>query len=378
MARKKIAVVGGGLGGTTAAVLLQRAGYDCTLYEQAPAFARIGAGINVAPNTTRIFRTMGLEAQLLAVGVQPRLKFSRQWDTGETLFVVNTPELTALYDAPFVAVHRGDLQNVIASTLLPDSVQFDKRFAGIEPRGGSVELIFADGSRETVDAVIGADGVHSRVRTAVLGPEPPTYHGLVAHRAIFPSSKLKTPDVADNTKWWAPDSYFLNYFIREARDEMYFITGVPEAWDGPDFSPRVVDVAEVSRAFEGYHPEVQDMIAAAETVTKWPMLERMPEAPWCHETVVLLGDAAHPTTPHMGQGAGMAFEDAVVLARCIESVEGEDLPRAFRLYEATRYERTSRIQRDSHANEWTKTSMDHKWVYGYDAFTVPLGSSSAV
>ena len=376
MAKKKIAVVGGGLGGTTAAVLLQRAGYDCTLYEQAPVFGRVGAGINIAPNATRIFRAMGLEKKLLDVGVQPRLKFSRQWDNGEVLFVVDTPELTKLYDAPFLALHRGDLQSVIASALAPDSVRFNKHLEGVQPVGDRVEIAFADGSRDVVDAVVGADGVHSKVRTAVLGPEPPSYHGLVAHRAIFSTSKLKTPNIADNTKWWAPESYFLNYFIREARDEMYFITGVPEVWEGPDFTPRPVGKEGVRRAFEGWHPEVQEMVEAAESITKWPMLERMPLAPWTRESVVLMGDAAHPTTPHMGQGAGMAFEDAVVLVRCIESVGGDDLPRAFRLFEKTRYDRTSRIQRDSHANEWTKKSMDHKWVYGYDAFNVELGVPS--
>src|SRR5690606_150224 len=124
-------------------------------------------------------------------------------------------------------------------------------------------------------------------------------------------------------------------------------------------------------ACEGFHPEVQQVIRAATNITKWPMLERKPFRPWSKGRVVLLGDACHPTTPHMGQGAGMAFEDAVVLFRCVNEAAG-DWGAAFARYEEARFERTARIQRESHENEWTRTGMDAGWLYGYDAFSVPL------
>lgn len=223
-----IAIVGGGIGGTCAAILLQQRGYGCTVYEQAPAYARVGAGINLAPNSTRIFRAMGLEDQMLAAGIRPRVKYSREWDSGKILFTIPVPELEARYAAPFLAFHRGDLQRVLTSAVAPDTFRFGKRLAGLAPRGNGAVLSFEDGSSATADIVIGADGVHSRVREHLQGPQAPLFHGLVAYRSIFPTSLLGGMPVADNTKWWAPDRYVLVYFLSEARDEVYVVTGVPE------------------------------------------------------------------------------------------------------------------------------------------------------
>ncbi len=176
----------------------------------------------------------------------------------------------------------------------------------------------------------------------------------------------------DNTKWWAPDRYVLTYYTTEARDELNLITGSPQAWPGTNYSPKRASVEELQAEFSEFHPEVQTVLAAATDITKWPMLERQPLEPWSKDPVVLLGDACHPPTPHMGQGAGMAFEDGIVLARCIQEAEGGDLETAFDRYFRARFERTARIQRESHSNEWTKKGMDSDWVYGYDAFTVAL------
>lgn len=373
--KPRIAVVGGGIGGTTAAILLQRAGYDCKVYEQAPAHARVGAGINLAPNSTRIFRELGLEPQMKKVGIQPRLKFSREWDTGEVLFTVPVPELQERYGAPFFAFHRGDLAEVLASALQPDTLLYGKRLAGMETRGETVRLEFSDRSSAEADLVIGADGVHSRVREILFGAKSPSYYGLVAYRAIFPTELVRDLNVADNTKWWGPDRYFLVYYLSEARDEVYIITGTPEPWEGEDYSPRPADLKQMYAAYAGFHPEVQRLMQAASSASKWAMLEREPFAPWSRGPVVLIGDACHPTTPHLGQGAGMALEDAVMLVRCLEDCGGgADMQRAFQLYEAARHGRTSRVQRESHENEWTKTGMDHSWLYGYDVFKVPTGA----
>jgi 6-hydroxynicotinate 3-monooxygenase len=370
--KMRIAVIGGGMGGTTATLLFQRAGYECKLYEQAPAFAHIGAGINVAPNSTRIFRELGLEEKMLAAGIQPKLKFSRTWDTGEVTYTVPVPELRERYNAPLLAFHRGALQDVLCSELQPGSVEFDKRLVGINEQADSVVMAFADGSTAEADVVIAADGVHSKAREILFGVSPPNYYGLVAYRSLIPSSALGGLELADNTKWWAPHGYVLLYYTTEARNELNVITGTREEWQGEDFAPKQATVEELLACHQGYHPEVQQVLRAATKITKWPMLERQPFNPWSKGRVVLMGDAAHPTTPHMGQGAGMAFEDAVVLFRCLDSAEGGDVGKAFERYEAARYARTSRIQHESHENEWTRTGMDADWLYGYDAFKVPL------
>ncbi|MFN0299951.1 MAG: FAD-dependent monooxygenase [Burkholderiales bacterium] len=375
--KPRVAVVGAGIGGATLAILLQQAGYECRVYEQASALARVGAGINLAPNSTRIFRAIGLEETMRRIGVQPKLKFSREWDTGKVLFTIPIPELTKRYDGPFFAFHRGDLAEALISGTKPGSIQFGKRLVGLETRGETTRLAFADGLTAEADIVVGADGVHSRVREILFGARAPDYHGLVAYRSIFPISRVPDLDLADNTKWWAPDRYVLIYYLSERRDEVYLITGTPERWDGEDFSPCPGDPEAMRAAHPGFHREVLRVMEAATVVSKWPMLERRPFSPWSKGPVVLLGDACHPTTPHMGQGAGMALEDAVVLARCLQAAGDGRLEDAFRLYESTRAERTARIQRESHQNEWTKTSMDHSWVYGYDAFAVPLGQPRA-
>ena len=368
--KPRVAVVGAGIGGTTLAILLQQAGYECRVYEQASTAARVGAGINLAPNSTRIFRALGLEERMKQVGVQPRLKFSRQWDTGEVLFTIPIPELTRRYDGPFFAFHRGDLADALISGAKPGSIAFGKRLIGLETRGETTRLAFADGSTAEADIVVGADGVHSRVRELLFGASAPDYHGLVAYRSIFPTSRVAELDLADNTKWWAPDRYVLIYYLSERRDEVYLITGTPEPWAGEDFSPRPGDPEAMRAAHPGFHPEVGRVMREATAVSIWPMLERTPFAPWSKGPVVLLGDACHPTTPHMGQGAGMALEDAVVLTRCLQGAGERRFEDAFALYEATRFARTSRIQHESHQNEWTKTGVDHSWVYGYDAFAV--------
>lgn len=369
----RIAIAGAGIGGATLAILLQRAGYDCHVYEQAPAMARVGAGINLAPNSTRIFRHLGLEPRMREIGIQARLKFSREWDTGEAIFTVPVPELVERYGAPFFAFHRGDLAEVLTSAVKPGTLHWGKRVEGLDTRGDAVRLAFADGTSAEADAVVGADGVHSRVRELALGTAAPTYHGLTAYRAVFPVSRVAGLRLDDNCKWWAPESYFLNYFMSEKRDELYWITGTPQAWEHEDFAPRAGDLGFVREYYAGYHSEVRRMIDGATACTKWAMLESEPARPWSKGAVVLLGDACHATTPHMGQGAGMALEDAVVLLRCLQSAN-DDLRRAFALYEDTRFERCARIQRESHRNEWTKTGMDHSWVYGYDCFSTPLGA----
>lgn len=370
--KPRIAIVGGGIGGTTAAILLQQAGYDCALYEQAREFQRVGAGINFAPNSTRIFRSMGLERRMLAVGVQHKLKLNREWDTGRLMFTLNVPELTRLYGAPFLACHRADLHDVLTSALKPGTLRAGKRFRALEQRGSSVEITFEDGTTAIADMAIGADGVHSRVREAVLPAEPPDYFGLVAYRSIFPRTLLGDFEIPDNTKWWGDDRYVLIYYLSEARDQVYVVTGSPEEWGGEDFSPMTVDASRLRAAFAGFHPDVQRVLEHCSQVTRWAMLERPPRRPWSRGPVCLLGDACHPMTPHLGQGAGMAIEDAVMIVRCLEAVSGYDPTTALELYEANRYERTTRVQRESQQNEWGRGKMDHQWLYSYDALTVPI------
>ncbi len=358
--------------------MLQKAGFACDVHEQAPGFHRIGLGINLAPNSTRVFRAMGVEAKALQLGVQPRRKFNRAWDSGEITREIPTTELAQVYGAPFLAIHRGDLHQALASAVAPGTIQLGKRFVSLEQRGSQVRLTFEDATTATADIVIGADGLHSKAREAILGTEPPVYHGHVAYRSIYPRSRLSDLELADNTRWIAPDGrYVLVYLLSEARDEVYVVTGGPEPWGKETFAPTDVALPQLLGAFEDFHSDVIRILEKCTEVSRWPMLVRPPKLPWCAGRVALLGDACHPTTPHMGQGGGMAVEDAAMLARCLEAVEGEDIELAFRLYEINRFERTSRLKRDSETDEWGHGTIDHQWLYGYDVLHAPLSRGAS-
>lgn len=378
-AKLRIAIVGGGLGGLTAAIMLQREGYDPIVYEQAQELARIGAGINLYPNTTRIFNTIGLGTKLGAIGMTPENWLSREWDTGRIYFDQPAHEWERTYGGPHLILHRGDLQAIMAATLRPDTIRYGKCLVGLDEKRGSLQLAFADGSRTEADIVIGADGINSVIRDILLGPEPPSYSGFVAYRAIFPTKLLGDKKLcSDGAKFWSDDRHwakedrhFIIYYLSRKRDEVYFVTGSPDPkWEG-GILPVDVEIDEIKTCYEGFHEEVQRVIDACPKASKWPLLKRDPLPLWSRGRIVLLGDACHPMKPHMGQGAGMAIEDAVVLVRCLAEADG-DYGGAFERYKANRIDRTSRVQHESNINIWMRYPTDPTWCFGYDAMTIPL------
>ncbi|WP_010629564.1 FAD-dependent monooxygenase [Halomonas sp. KM-1] len=372
---RKIAVIGAGLGGAAAGALLQQAGYDTRVYEQAPAFSRLGAGIHLGPNVMKVMRRIGIEDKLNAMGSHPTHWFSRDGRSGVYLSRIPLGDFAREeYGAAYITVHRGDLHELMVSTLDQERLYFDKRLVNVDDNGDKVIMTFADGTTDEADLVIGADGVNSRIREKLLGPEAPIYSGWVAHRAIISAEKLKAYDLDFEAcvKWWSVDRHMMVYFVTGDEKEYYYVTGVPEPeWNhGTSF----VDSSreEMRKAFEGYHPTVQALIDCTETVTKWPLLERNPLPLWHDNRLVLLGDACHPMKPHMAQGAAMAIEDAAMLVRCLDEVGADRYHDAFELYRTNRFERASRVQKVSHDNTWLRHDEDPAWVFGYDVYKVPL------
>jgi 6-hydroxynicotinate 3-monooxygenase len=370
--KPRIAIVGAGLGGTAAATILQRNGYDVQVYEQAKSFARIGAGINLTPNVTRALGSIGFLERMLEVGLVPEQRLSREWDSGEVTYEIPVKKFPELYGGPLLTMHRGDLQDILSSGVRPDSIHMGKRLVGLEDRESSVRLIFSDGSSAEAEFVIGADGINSKVREILRGPEAAAYSGWLAHRAIFSSRLLGGLKVPDLVKWWAEDRHVLIYYLTHTRNEIHIVTNVQAEWDAKEFAPRPVDMKEVREALRGFHSEVQQVVAACPEATKWPILEREPFPLWSRGRIVLLGDACHPMQPTLGQGAAMAIEDAVVLARAILAVNGEDPLSAYRLYEGSRFERTARVQNETKKTKWLRYPMDPSWLYSYDAWSAPL------
>lgn len=370
-----IAVIGAGLGGAAAGALLQQAGYDTKVYEQAPGFTRLGAGIHMGPNVIKVMRRIGIEDSLNAMGSHPDEWFSRDGRTGDYQSRIPLGEFAhAQYGASYITVHRGDLHELMVSALDPRQLHFNKHLVDVDERDDKVVMTFADGTTEEADIVIGADGVNSRIREKLLGTEAPTYSGWVAHRAIISAEKLKAYDLDFEAcvKWWSEDRHMMVYFVTGDEKEYYYVTGVPEPeWNhGTSFVESSRD--EMRAAFDGYHPTVQALIDCTETVTKWPLLERNPLPLWHENRLVLLGDACHPMKPHMAQGAAMAIEDAAMLVRCLEEVGAHQYQEAFELYRYNRFERASRVQQVSHDNTWLREDEDPAWVFGYDVYEVPL------
>lgn len=373
--KEKIAIIGAGLGGAVAGALLQHSGFDVDVYEQAPSFARLGAGIHMGPNVLKIFQRFGVDKQVVAISSTPSHWFSRDGLTGDYLSRIPLDG----YGATYCTVHRGDLQALQCDQLKPGTLHFGKKLVRLDDNGTDVMLEFEDGTSVRADIVIGADGINSKVREALLGFEKPNYSGWVGHRALISAEKLKKFDLEfeDCVKWWGPDRHMMVYYTTHRRDEYYYVTGVPHpAWE---FDSAFVESSreEMASEFEGYHPIIQALIESTGEVTKWPLFNRNPLPLWSRGRLVMLGDACHPMKPHMAQGAAMAIEDAAMLTRCLEETGISGYATAFKLYEVNRRDRATRVQTVSNANTFLLHQEDPSWVYGYDVYAQPLKSESA-
>ena len=370
--RPSLAIIGAGMGGLTLAAALHRRGVTVRVYEQAPQFVRLGAGIQMSPNAMRVLRGIGLEERIRARAFQPRSWTNREWDSGAlTNELMLGADAEAKYGAPYLLMHRGDLHEALASKVPDELISLDRKLTDVDWRGGGVTLRFADGSTAQADAVIAADGIHSRVRELWRGHERANFTGRVAYRTTFPASLLGGHAIDECCKWWGPDRHIVIYYVTANRDEVYFVTSVPE----PEFTVEswsaTGDLAALRNAFTGFHEQVRLVVEACPRVHKWAIVDRDPLPHWGEGRMVLLGDAGHPMTQYMAQGAATAMEDAVLLTRCIEATP-DDIPAAFRRYERVRRQRTSQIQGTSQKNTWMREATDPAWVYGYDAWTAPL------
>lgn len=371
----RVAVIGAGLGGAAAAALLQKAGYSTQVYEQAPEFSRLGAGIHLGPNVMKVMRQIGIEDRLEAMGSHPDYWFSRDGASGDYQSRIPLGEYAKrAYGAAYITVHRGDLHALMVGALDPSQLHFDKRLTRVDDTRSEVIMHFSDGSTETADLVIGADGVNSRIRETLLGEEDPTYSGWIAHRAIVDADKLEAYDLdfEQCVKWWSSDKHMMVYYVTGDQREYYYVTGVktPEWNHGTSFVDSSKE--EMREIFHDYHPVVQALIDCTESVTKWPLLERNPLPLWHKGRLVLLGDACHPMKPHMAQGAAMAIEDAAVLVRSLEAVGAEHYADAFELYRTNRFERASRVQQVSHDNTWLRQDENPAWVFAHDVTSQEL------
>lgn len=369
-----VGIVGGGIGGLAAAIALRRLGCTPVVFEQAGRFARVGADINLTPNAVRALDGLGVGEALRETAARPTYRISRTWDTGaETSRLEMAEEAERRYGSPQLTMHRADVLNALQEALPEKVVQLGTQIAGVRTDGDRVAVERMDGGSDTVDVVVGADGIHSVVRAALFGADHPDFTGVVAYRAVVPADRLRgVPNLDAFTKWWGPDpeTQIVTFPLNRGKDIFVFATRPQDSWREESWtSPG--DVVELRAAYRDFHPDARALLDACDEVLKSALYVRDPLPTWSAGRATLLGDACHPMMPFMAQGAGMAIEDAVVLARAL-AADPHDVPAALRCYESARLPRTSRIQIGSRGNEWLKGAGSGDWVYGYDAWSEPL------
>jgi salicylate hydroxylase len=344
----KVAVVGAGLGGLTAAIALRQRGFDVTIYEQAPQLGEIGAGIQLSPNAMRVLIGLGLDQTFEAIAFEPNRHVVRNGKTGSLVSATQMKgTFRAQYGAGYFGAHRADLHAVLQRAVPADCVRLNAKCTAVRQIADHAILAFADGSEASADIVIGADGIRSSVREALFGPDAPRFTGHIVWRGLVPTSALPKGLVdPDMTAWFGPRGTVVCYYVRRG-ELVNWIAHYETDWREESWSVET-DWREAAQAFEGWHPVLRELFSHTERCYKWALYDRDPLPQWTKGRVTLLGDAAHPMLPYLAQGAAQALEDAYVLADTLAQMRG-DPEAALQAYEAARRPRTSRIQ--LHARE---------------------------
>ena len=372
----RIAIIGAGLGGITAALALRKAGLDVSIHEQAPVLRAIGAAITMTPNAMKVIGGLVEGDAIRRLGYRPPWRLNRTWDTGAITSEVELgPAAEAKFGAPLLMFHRAELLAALAAAIPPESIHLGRKLVSVENLADGVRVRFSDDSEVTAEAVIGADGIHSTVRELLFGPQAPHFTGAVGYRSLVPIERLSDMDISPFTKWWGPtrESEVVTCPTSGGREFYVFASIAQDAWREEAWSTPG-DVREVREAFSNFAPELQRVLAACDETLKSALCERNPLPVWTQGRITLLGDACHPMTPFMAQGAAMAIEDSAILSRCLAGLSAADLPRALQNYENSRRERTSKMQVSSHNNQWHANPVDANWVYGFDAWTAKLAA----
>jgi salicylate hydroxylase len=367
----RAAVVGGGLGGLAAALALGRAGIDIQVYEQAQQLAEVGAGVSLAPNGLRMLERLGVGEEIERLGARyasTELRLPDGQAVAHERYQFTMPGQN-------VGIHRADLLALLAGQLPPGTVRTGHRCTGFRQDDDSATAVFAGGTTATADVVIGADGIHSVLQGFVVAPAQPEFSGVVAYRGLVP--RVAGYPAGTMRMWVGEGRHFLVFPVRAGQLLNYvgFVpsgTAVRESWSAPG------DPAALAAHFAGWDPVIGRVIAAISgpggSGFQWGMYDRVPLPRWSSGRLTLLGDAAHPMLPHLGQGVNQALEDAVALATLLAAAAGPaGVPKALTAYEGLRRDRTARVQQGSRRQGagWDNSGrqlIDRRWIYDYDAW----------
>ena len=348
----KIVIVGGGIGGLTAALCFLHHGSEVTVLEQAVELNEVGAGIQVPPNAMKVFEALGVADALAETAFEPEALEARMGHSGRQLFRLPLAAAArARWGSLYLHLHRADYIAVLAAavrTKSPDAIRLGAKITGYKQDAHSVRAQLADGTECVGNVLIGADGMHSAVRRQMLGAQSPRFTGNVAWRAVVPLEKLgKHAPRPTACVWLGRGKHCVTYRLR--RGALANFVGVVEREDWREESWSARGTAQEALAdFDGWHPTLTSLLSQAKTLYRWALFERAPLPKWVDGRVALLGDAAHPMLPFVAQGAAMAVEDGWVAARYLAA--SKSAADGLRAYQAQRYARATQTQAAARAN----------------------------
>jgi salicylate hydroxylase len=338
----RVAIIGGGIGGLTAANALSRAGIEVAVYEATAELKEIGAGVALHPNAMKVLHAIGVDERVRRVEGRSQWQVMRNWKTGRLIARTSRRQQVASFGTAGATVHRADLLDVLADALPADVVTLGKRCVEVRSEADAAVARFADGSAIEADVLVGADGIHSSVRASLFGPDAPRFTGKICYRSVIPTRAVRgAPPRTEGAQWFGPHGTIVLYPLRGEE-----LINVVCHYDDDDYRHESW-IAECSREevlerYAGWNESLLRLFAAADTWYKWALYDRDPIPRWTRGRVTVLGDAAHPMLPYLGQGACQAIEDGAVLATAL-AAEASDPLTALARYERTRRPRASRV-----------------------------------
>lgn len=376
---RRVAIVGGGIGGLALAVACTRHGLRVRVYEQAPALGEIGAGVLLTPNSVRLLQRLGLGAAVAEYGARigSGSRYFRQDGTPVApILTTDSAGWNGMY-----GMHRADLVSMLAGQLPDGTVRTGHQCRGFDQDDDGARVSFANGSVARADVVVAADGIHSTLQHHVVAPSQPLFSGSVAYRGLVSATRLPDWPTGISQLWMGRRKHFLVYPVRSGR-LLNYVGFVPtdehmkESWSAPG------EPAALAEEFRGWDPRIETLLEHVDATFRWGLYDREPLQAWTRGRLTLLGDAAHPMLPHLGQGANQSIEDGVALAALLGSADGSTVGAALSAYEALRLGRTGEIQLGARANgnrydsayqdlsvrdaEIAASTRLRRWIYDYD------------
>jgi salicylate hydroxylase len=387
----RAAIVGGGIGGLSAANALLLRGIDVAVFEQVDALREVGTGVSIFPNGRRQLERMGLKEALAKVGatIGDGSEYYRMDGTVVgPILTTDSSGWNGIY-----GMHRADLSRTLAAALPPTVIRTAHRCIGFEQNDRAAQLKFANGATAEADVVIGADGIQSVLQKYVVQPSVPEYSGSRAYRGLIPSETLPEWRKEAHQTWMGDGKHFMVYPVRGGQ-LLNYVGFVPTTDEITESWSAIGDRAELAASFEGWDPRVARLLEKVDTCFWWGLYDRRPLTSWTNGHLALLGDAAHPMLPHLGQGANQAIEDGIALAVFLEGQTSDEIVDALRRYEAFRRERTDVVQAEARKNglrydsryksleerdqEIAGSAELRKWLYDYDVENAAMAYLSTV